>query len=752
MTAPRPCFALLLGLLVALLCAPTLHAAELQIATIEVGFGGRYKVGRWTPVAIDLRGGDEAITARVEIQTLDGDGETVVYRDSEQTPPVPVAAGGEATARRVFKVGRANADLTIRLIDGGKTLVEKTFHCTDTPGEHEIPYPVNSLARLVLVLGANPGVIERTSVDGPLDFDPNAVYVARLEDAAAMAKLPDRWYGYDGVDAVVASTSSPEIYRGLIGTTRLVALDSYVRLGGRFVFTAASQADEVFRDDFPLARFAPGRLDSVARLPSSTNLEAFARTQSSLALASLDAAERPAAARLVDVRGVVQTFEGADAEELPLVVRSAYGLGEVGFVALDLDRAPLRDWPGSRRLIAKLLRPTSDLADLEEDAPTAGKSNLQDYGFNDFAGMLRAALEDFDGVKPTSFTMVAALIGVYILLIGPLDYLIVHRLLRRPELTWVTFPISAAAFCVFAYFLTYQLKGRELRLNQIDVVDVDSESGQVRGLTLWNVFSPRPEQFDFSLDVSSCLPSPRDVEAPASWLGTPGQVFNGLDSYGGAALFGAAYRIMPAAGRIDAATVQTWNTKAFAAEWSAQIAAGEPGGLVEQASRAAAHVRGRISNPFTFALHDCRLFFGPRVYQLGDLAPGESASVDVSGRDSTLRTLLQERSFTIAGAGDTPTPMNAASTDPFYILDKMLFHDSIDGPGYTGVYNRSFDRFDATSLLANGRAVLVGRAETAGATVEADGEPLADRAGDAQAYTVVRVFYPVAAPDAAPDR
>ena len=446
------------------------------------------------------------------------------------------------------------------------------------------------------------------------------------------------------------------------------------------------------------------------------------------------------------MRGVVQTFEGADADELPLVVRTAYGLGEVCFVALDLDVPPLNDWPGARRLVAKLLRPAGDATSLEQEEQVAGRANLQDYGFNDFAGMLRAALEDFDGVEPTSFTMVASLIGLYILLIGPIDYLVVHRLLRRPELTWVTFPASAVAFCLVAYFLTYELKGRELRLNQIDVIDVDAATGQVRGLALWNVFSPRPERFDLSLDAGDALADAADVRGPASWLGTPGQVFNGQDSYRGSALFGASYRVQPEAGRIHAAAVQTWNTKAFMAAWTADASGLAAGDLVEQASRSAAHVRGRVANPFSFDLQDCRLFFGQRVYQLGDLASGASTAVDVSGKDATLRTLLQERTFTIAGAGDTPTPMDAASTDPFYILDKMLFHDSIDGPAYTGVYNRSFGRFDATSLLANGRAVLVGRAETAATVVRAGDDALADRAGSTQAFTVVRVVLPVAPP------
>ena len=54
---------------------------------------------------------------------------------------------------------------------------------------------------------------------------------------------------------------------------------------------------------------------------------------------------------------------------------------------------------------------------------------------------LQNNLEFFEGVPAISFSWVALLILFYILLIGPIEYLILTRLLKRLELTWLTFPI-----------------------------------------------------------------------------------------------------------------------------------------------------------------------------------------------------------------------------------------------------------------------------------------------------------------------
>jgi len=163
-------------------------------------------------------------------------------------------------------------------------------------------------------------------------------------------------------------------------------------------------------------------------------------------------------------------------------------------------------------LVAKLLdMPTGHAEEAEENTA------IMHYGYNDLSGQLRSALDRFTGVRLVPFSLVAGLIVLYILLIGPGDYFFLRKVVRRMEWTWLTFPLIVVLVSAGAYFLAYYLKGDQLRVNQVDLVDVDAASGRLRGTTWMNIFSPRMESFNLSV-------APR---LPAGGLSGTGPFFGG---------------------------------------------------------------------------------------------------------------------------------------------------------------------------------------------------------------------------------
>ena len=72
----RACLLLLLAPVVALSPAPVRAQPSRppQIVGVDVGFGGVYKVGMWTPVSVVLRGGSEPASGRLSLIVPDGDG------------------------------------------------------------------------------------------------------------------------------------------------------------------------------------------------------------------------------------------------------------------------------------------------------------------------------------------------------------------------------------------------------------------------------------------------------------------------------------------------------------------------------------------------------------------------------------------------------------------------------------------------------------------------------------------------------
>ena len=90
---------------------------------------------------------------------------------------------------------------------------------------------------------------------------------------------------------------------------------------------------------------------------------------------------------------------------------------------------------------------------------SAAAEALYQSGVSDLASQLRMALEQFPGVKLIPFGWVAFFIFLYILLIGPGDYFFLKKVLKRMELTWVTFPMIVLAVSLLAYFAAYRSKG-----------------------------------------------------------------------------------------------------------------------------------------------------------------------------------------------------------------------------------------------------------------------------------------------------
>ena len=100
---------------------------------------------------------------------------------------------------------------------------------------------------------------------------------------------------------------------------------------------------------------------------------------------------------------------------------------------------------------------------------------------------------------------------VYLLLVGPGDFLLLRKVVGRTEWTWLTFPLAVVLVSVAAYALACWLKGSQIRVHQADLVDVDAASGRMRGTTWLNLFSPQTEAFNLSLE-----PERPDPKGPAA--------------------------------------------------------------------------------------------------------------------------------------------------------------------------------------------------------------------------------------------
>ena len=157
----------------------------------------------------------------------------------------------------------------------------------------------------------------------------------------SLSRLPTRWEGYEGVDIVVISTSNPKVFAEITpNDDRVEALEQWVRMGGKLVLCAGSHAAEALQTSAPLGEIrsrtlprngAPRGARRPGRpLPRAANPIPPPKTGEKTELPT---------ARLTTCKA-----KSRPAGPTPLVIRSPRGLGQVVFVATDLDRGPISDW------------------------------------------------------------------------------------------------------------------------------------------------------------------------------------------------------------------------------------------------------------------------------------------------------------------------------------------------------------------------------------------------------------------------
>jgi hypothetical protein len=285
----------------------------------------------------------------------------------------------------------------------------------------------------------------------------------------------------------------------------------------------------------------------------------------------------------------------------PLVVQAPFGLGRVTVVAFDLDRSPFAD--DSNRIARTELwewlvaeagdREAAKVPTEQQRANAVDNQPIQpgrrgqvnpppnysaDRNTEDgVVAALRGSVDHYDEVPVISFGWVALFILGYTLLIGPIEYILLKKLLGKLELTWITFPIIVLSVSGAAYLTAYAVKGKDLRMNKIDVVDIDVRTDPTRprvyGRTWFTIFSPRIDSYTVGVEPKANWATQRDDKGYTPVTTVDGF---GIPKAGGvtAGSRGYTYEIdprgdnSPQANGVSGVPIQVWSTKAFAANWS----------------------------------------------------------------------------------------------------------------------------------------------------------------------------------------
>jgi len=600
------------------------------------------KFASWSPIDVDLqhiRG-----ILHLVVEAPDADGVLTVLKsplapsDTRATTYVRPAAGGE---------------ITLRLEDESGNPVGEPYRFRNLRPKDPLTYVVLSLgSRLSNFDLPKPatGTGSEAEPGGPLRG--GRIELAAIDDAA---RLPDHWIGYDAADLVILSTGSKEFVKALRSSAgKLAALKEWVARGGRLAFAAGSNAADLNASEFQdLLPASIASVNPVSVLPlywSARETSQSTSLNGNLAVKSgtfpvAKFAPRPGRTPRIVVPPASRPTELKDA----VALQHAFGLGRVTLIGFDLDRSPFTEFPRQTEFWDWVLREggASRASVGSEGKPLTESSGPTDEE-DEVAVALRTHTDTFEAIPVVSFGSVAFLIVLYILIIGPIEYWFLKRILGRLELTWITFPAIVATVCVAAALSASALKGDALRVNKIDVVDVEAgfdsgkPAGRVFGTTLFTVFSPKIATYSPRVLPAEGWTRRRDErDSLLGWVGGPRSGRAGLLQRN----YGYHSDSAAIAYGLDGVPVQVWSTKSFSANWVGDI---DPASPV---------VESRLEHPFgdpnkavgTFvnrmpfeAVSDCVAFYAGQAHPIGTILKGQEVRL-VLDRGQTAPQWLQER-------------------------------------------------------------------------------------------------------------
>lgn len=723
----RVCWAIVVGCLLASAEAPAQVARPQlpEIVDARIGFANHFKLGHWTPIEVTIRGGSVPTLAQLSLLFPDGADLQTRYHSRPQRP-LQLVPGQDTKTVLLARIGRELDSLRteLTLVESRQTLDDQLEFDRLPSGT---PFALADGQRLYVTLGSPIGI--PTSDSDTLPFT-----VAALN---GLGDLPTHPLAFEGVDAVAISTSHAELFQQLTpDDARLVALEQWVESGGHLLLCVGSQARDVIAPNTALARFAPGKLVEVETLTSGEALEEYSTSKQRIAPTGRSETIELRVPKFDRVDGIVEL----SAAGLPLIIRTPRGFGRITFVACDLDTRPLNGWAGRGVLVKKLLQEFTEA----KDPNTAYPANL--YGYTDLVSQLNSNIDQFPGVKVIPFWIVALAILGYIGLVGPGDYFFVKYVLRRMELTWFTFPVIVLAVCVAAYLAATWLKGSQLRVNQVDLVDLDAHSGAVRGGSWLRLFSPSTSNYTLTLHPAD-MPTSNDTppQLAFSWLGVPGEVWRGMNTpTAGADLFGRKYDQSPNLDQLDGVPIDVWSSRGFTAHWSAERDLQGAGRLRIAAEGS---LSGEVKNITGVPLRECFLAHDNWVYKLDTFAAGATIEIKPGRQREGLEMLLkryeqiQSKRFSSVVNQARPFDIEDERVPP--VLRMMMFHRAAGGSDYTRLYHGQTTWTDLSAHLKLGRAVLVGQApdDHVAAQLLNHGAPLAT--ADTQRWTFYRIVLPV---------
>ena len=436
----------------------------------------------------------------------------------------------------------------------------------------------------------------------------------------------------------------------------------------------------------------------------------------------------------------------------------------ISVVAVDLNQKPVSQWLSLPQLYEMLIFGYQ----LDTSASrTSRGGRISSSGVSDLATQLATVSDAVPSANRWSTWSVMLLMVVFLLVIGPLDYLFVVRIVKKPHLTWVTFPALIIASCLLAVSWVGS-RDAPLVVRQTHLVDVAQPGArQTVHVRSWNSISAADSgNISVGAKLSAIAASDKnramtDAKVSVAWHGRPEDVYGGLYRERGVALGRQLSHRSEVGDGVEAGfssvPMLSDGSQAFLAEALVDASAAM---VVESNLRVPSSglLEGEFTHYFALPIHDWSVVFRNRVYRPApnagadnlSIEPGkpwsrENYSVSVSDLREFLKGVRTKQPEVKPSNTSAPKHVQIKSfydtqgTNPLDILTMVSLFKVPGGETFVKLQNNALRRDDLSDGIHLNTVLVLGTLETQATEMIINGSTVTP----VQTKTIVRLLLPV---------
>jgi hypothetical protein len=537
----------------------------------HAAFDGYFKYGEWLPVWVELSNQGRDVEAEVRIRVPTGGGGMTF------AAPVSLPSGSHKRLPVYVLPNNFSRELEVQLVEGEDLLASQRV---------SVKPQANITYFFGLVSPQRGALSQLNGVSFPGQPRPAALIDVSLED------LPERVEGLQSFDCLILN----DVDTSHLTSQQTAALEYWVRQGGRLVIGGGAGAQ----------RTAAGLPQTLLAVQPAEVVEVEQQDLAGLGTFAETEGVRVPGPFLLARGGFAQGHLLAGQEEIPLLVERPVGSGFADFAGLDLSSSPFDAWSGATPFWEKLLAPGAAFP--EGMPPDISMRQMR-------SGSIPYALSNMPVLDLPSVRGLGLLLGVYILLVGPVNYLVLHWR-KRLHWAWFSIPLITAVFSAGAFGMGYILHGTDLILNKIALIEPQPDGSA--GVTSYlGLFSPGQQAYEVEIQGGGLLSPVAGTYDPWS-SAMPSGVPTGEMTF-----------VQGQPARVRGLSVSQWSMQSFMAEdtWP------DFGTLTADLRLEAGALKGTLRNDTAYDLSDVTLVLNKRFVRLGDLASGAETQVEMGLSD-----------------------------------------------------------------------------------------------------------------------